>query len=396
MRILLIGNVNNMPLQIAMGLRRHGVDATLVVTQSSALHHPRSTRLRWRFRRPGWIRDHSSLGEIDFVTRSPALMRMLREIVPGHDFAILNEMAPSIADLIPYPHAFMNTGSDLTFYGDTRLPEWRSAGWAPAFRDGRDGRAEIAAVAKFVTRQRAGIAAARFALTFPRGVHPAGDRIFDVLGFGDDRRHTWRIADMHEIRVTPVPTRGPLLVSSLARIDFRPTDWGTELNMKGTDVLIAGVAIATKAGGDVRLQLPKKGGDVSLAQSMVQEVGISDRVSWISDIPRNQYLRRMREPMVIADSLGASGPATVTHDALASGRAVLGNLQPEIWSDVFGQPYPGLHAVTPTQVAHALGEADANRDALVRLGEEGRAFAVNHLSLEANVSRLVGLIAAEI
>ncbi len=396
MRILLIGNVNNAPLQVALGLRRHGIDTTLVITQRSALHHPRSTQLSWRVRRPRWIRDHSHLGEMDFMTRSPALMRMLEEVVPDHDFAILNEMAPSIADLVPYPQAFMNTGSDLTFYADPRLSEWRSAGWAPAFRGGPAGQAEIAVITEFVTRQRAGIAAARFALTSPRGAHPAADRAFDALGVGDERRHMWRIADLRVIHATPVPSSGPLLVSSLARIDFRPTSSGSELDLKGTDILIAGVALAARAGTDVRLQLPRKGGDVHLAQSMVQKAGISDRVSWLDDIPRRRYLRRMREPTIIADSLGASGPATVTHDALASGRPVLGNLQPGIWSGVFGRPYPGLHAADPTQIARALEAADADRAALVHLGEEGRAFAENHLSLDANAGRLADRIAAEI
>lgn len=396
MRVLLHGNVNNLPLQIGMALRTNGVDAHLIFTDAAPLHHPRSLRRRWRWLRPKWIHDHSYLTEADFIRRSPALTQSLSQLPDQFDFALLNGMSPSLAAELGLPQGFVNTGSDLTFYGDLRLPEWRSAGWADAYKGGPVGQAELASTRAFVERQRSGIAHSRFSLTSPRGAHPAADTLFDALGFEDSRRVMWRVADTRGISATRLPSRKPLVITSFARVDFQHRSGGTELDLKGTDVLLGGVAAAVRQGVDVRLELPLKGCDVEAAKNMTRELGLLDRVKWFPETPRHSYLERIAASTLVVDSLGPSGPGTVTHDALASGRPVLGNLEPAVWTTVFGEGYPGLHARTADEVANALVNASHDASVLQELAIEGREFANRHLSLDSNSIRLRSLIEAEV
>lgn len=398
MRVLLHGNVNNLPLQVAMALRSLGVDAQLVFTDATPLHHPASVRRRWRWRwmRPKWVHDHSYLTENDFISWTTPLARSFTTLPSGIDFALLNAMSPSLDGILDIPQAFINTGSDLTFYGDRRFPEWRSADWDQRFRDGPEGQIEIAAMRDFVERQRSGIARARFSLTSPRGAHAAADILFDELSFEDSRRVMWRIADTDGIAASPLRYRRPFVITSLARVDFQRRSGGTELDLKGTDVLLAGVANAIRQGADVKLELPLKGGDVEVAKNMVLDLGLKDRVSWLPEVPRHAYLECIAASTLVVDSLGPSGPGTVTHDALASGRPVLANLEPSIWSTVFGEAYPGFHATTADEVAAAVMTAVQTPSLLREVAIESRFFAEAHLSLHANALRLKRLIEAEV
>ena len=119
-------------------------------------------------------------------------------------------------------------------------------------------------------------------------------------------------------------------------------------------------------------------------------------MSWFPDLPRRAYLDRLASASLVVDSLGPSGPGTVTLDALAAGRPVLGNLAPSVWAPVFGEAYPGFHATDAAGVAAHITKAAHHPNLLREIAIASETFADKHLSIESNSLRLRGLIEAEL
>lgn len=114
MNIAIVGNVGNASFLLAEGLREIGHDVRLVLTRKEKLHHPVLSGMIDSV--PDWIYDASDLGSTAFENQDAAIGPALSFATHKADLAILNDVGPSLHNIIAVPTVCFLTGSDLTYY----------------------------------------------------------------------------------------------------------------------------------------------------------------------------------------------------------------------------------------------------------------------------------------
>lgn len=161
--------------------------------------------------------------------------------------------------------------------------------------------------------------------------------------------------------------RDKLLVFCASRVD---------LDLKGHDRLIEGVALATASGVAVHLVLLGWGRHVERVRAQARALGIAEHVTLIPKVfGKVRLVRAMRSADVVADQflLGAYG--TLAREALACGRPLLASYDPALpQPHAADDPAPIVSARSAAEIAEALGVL-SSRDRRAQLEREGAAWA---------------------
>jgi hypothetical protein len=206
-------------------------------------------------------------------------------------------------------------------------------------------------------------------------VLPAADRIPIALGrrvclphaFDDARLKNFRRDNPH---LKPVGTVVQL---------FSPSrhHWATEdrsLN-KGNDVLLRGVAEAVRDGTRVRIKLVEWGQHVAESKHLIDDLKISDLVSWVPIMNRSQLWSAYLNSHAVADQFALAALGGVGYESLTLGARLISNLDATALADFFGESPPVLMAATPAEVADRIRELAADLEDRAGRGPAGAAWA---------------------
>ena len=385
--IFILGNTNNYPYLLAEGFRALGHNVRLVINKKELLHRPESVNPEWTKGYPEWISDYSHLTELDFAYESYGLEEMMSNLAGRADFAVLNDIGPSLASYLTCPYASVLTGSDLTYYADFHSVELRTAAWDQGFRRTPYARRLTRKILDMVARQRDGILMSRVVSYGARGLSPDGDLLLDVIGVTDAQRTMIHLSDTLGISQQPMPGNHELKIFCGSRVVWKQNAAQSyvAMDMKGTDVLIDGFALYCNQGGMGTLYLPQKGSDLDDAVARIADLGIESRVTWYENMTLQQFEQELISADLVCDQFGSSFPGMVTTHAYALGRPVMANFRREV------MPFdlPGLNAETPGEVCDALIFAERNRSKLTDLGTKSRRFAERYLSPTAMALHLL-------
>ncbi len=380
--VTFFGNTNNYPLLLAEGFRSLGHDVRLIINRKDLLHRPEARYPRWMERYPDWIFDCSSITDEDIAYRTPAIDHAIHHLTHNADLAVLNDVGPALAVNVRCPHVALLTGSDLAYYASYDSLQMRTGMWNPEFKRSPQGRRYLIKFSDLVARQRDGILAARLVCYGHRGLVPSGDKLLDEIGVQDQHRLMLHISNTIDLQSRPAPQNKRLTILSGSRIVYRP-DQHPELSamdFKGADVLIRGFAQYVRAGGRGILRLPRKGQDLDAAIALISELGITERIDWLDEMPLSRFYEEIAAADLVCDQFGASFPGMVTTDAYALGRPVMANLRNEIFGQRFPEPLPGFDVKTPAEIADKLWLFDKQPELLVEVGQASRAYAEKYLS----------------
>ena len=389
MRIGIFGNTNNYPLLLAIGLRKLGHDAVLVVNRRERLHRPESKYPNLESGYPYWILDCSSLPEEDFLTASPRIGPVLDFLAAGSEALILNDLGPSLAGFCGLPAIALMTGSDLTYYAEPALGVMRQQTWEASFVASPSGRLWTRHFDEFVERQRCGIRNARAVSAPPPGLLPEVDALLNAIGVETFRRDFLYFADTTNAPVPPRREAGRMRVVNAARLNWKkplPAGFASQ-DHKGTDVLLRGFAKFAAEGGDAELVLFRKGLHVAETEQLAESLGLSRYITWRAETTLREFYDAIAMADVVCDQLGDSFPGMVSVDAMALGVPVLANFRPDILGALFPEPIAGCHASTADDVAAQLHRLGSSPRARIDAGRAARRFARMHLSPEANARR---------
>jgi glycosyltransferase involved in cell wall biosynthesis len=126
----------------------------------------------------------------------------------------------------------------------------------------------------------------------------------------------------------------------------------------------------------------KKGRNVEETMRLVEEEGISDRVTWLGEMTQKGVLEEYAKADIVFDQLGNAVLGMGGVDAMATGRPVIANTRPEIMNRVFGAPLPICQASNPEEVCAQLMRLVPDPDERERVGRASREFAEEHFSPE--------------
>jgi glycosyltransferase involved in cell wall biosynthesis len=392
-RIGIFGNTNNYPLMLALGLRRLGHEAVLVVNRKERLHRPEA-KYPELTTYPSWIRDCSDIPEEDFLTATPRIAPVLDFLASGSGGLVLNDLGPSLLEFCPLPAVALLTGSDLTYYGDPAMCQMRQIGWSADYAATPSGRFWTQRFDEFVARQRAGIRAACAVSAPLPGLVPAMDALLLDIGVEDSRRDFFYLAETGNAPAPPNRTARRLRVVNGARLNWKrplPVGFSTQ-DHKGTDILLQGFADFVAQGRDAELVLFRKGLHVAETERLAASLGIASHIVWRDEVTLSEFHAELRGADVVCDQLGDSFPGMVAVDAMALGVPVIANFRPEILNRHFPEPIAACQAQTPFEVAAQLTMLASSPQARIKAGRAARHFARTHLSPVANARRCLALL----
>lgn len=389
MKVGIFGNTNNYPFLLAEGLRNLGCDVRLVVNRPEALHRPESRHPEFSGNYPSWIADMSAIASSYVPMDSPLIADVMRFLGDDLDAVFLNDVGPSLNNgRFTCPVVALLTGSDLLYHACFESLSERTSGWPAAWRENQRGRVAMERISAAIRAQRHGIRHAAAISFMPPGVIPEGDAILESLGVapGDGRRFMSYLSNTNGITFAAPPLRRRLRIFNGARIIWhRPLPPGfSDLDDKGTGVLIEGFAEYRRRGGEGELRLVNKGYDVERARELIRRLGVDDDVEWMDELSLAAFYDEVDKADVVCDQFGTSMPGLVALDAMAMGRVVLSNFRLEHMGPYFPPPHPFLHATTQAEVCDALLSLYHQPVLRVQMGEQASAYVRTHRSPEAN------------
>jgi glycosyltransferase involved in cell wall biosynthesis len=387
-RIGLFGNTNNNPLLLALGLRKLGHDAVLVVNRKELIHRPESKYPEFERRYPDWILDCSDLTEDDFVWVSPRLEPVLTFLTYDSSGLVLNDLGPSLHEFCGLPSIALLTGSDLTYYANPKTTAVRYAGCAADYRRTAGARLGMRAWEAFIERQRSGIRCATVVSTAIPGLVPEMDDLLRDIGVPDSRRDSYYMAFADGHLPQRVRTSGRLHVVNGARLNWKPLPDGfCGLDHKGTDILLKGFADFLANRGDAELVLFRKGQHIAETEALVASLGIASHVIWRDQVALHDFHAAILQADVVCDQLGDTFPGMVSLDAMAHGVPVIANFRPEINHELFPKPVAACQARTPVEVTTHLMALASSVEARARAGRAAQEFARRYFSPVASAER---------
>jgi glycosyltransferase involved in cell wall biosynthesis len=380
-RIGLFGNTNNNPLLLALGLRRLGHEAVLVVNRKERIHRPESKFPEFEQRYPEWMLDCSDLSEDDFVWVSPRLESVLTFLTWESSGLVLNDLGPSLLEFCSLPSIALLTGSDLTYYANPKTTSVRYGGCAADYRETAGARLGMRAWDAFIERQRSGIRNATVVSTAIPGLVPEMDHLLRDIGVPDSRRDSYYMAFGQASTTRPTQAARPLRVVNGARLNWKPLPDGfCGLDHKATDVLLEGFAAFISSGGDADLVLFRKGLHIAETEALASSLGIASRIIWRDQVTLDEFHAEILQADIVCDQLGETFPGMVSLDAMSFGLPVIANFRPEINHSLFPKPVAACQARTSAEVTAHLTALAASPDARARAGRAAQDFARRHFS----------------
>lgn len=383
------GNANNYPFMLARALQRLGHEVLFIVTSREALNRPEFRYEDISLPYPPWIHDLSSSIRWHFLVPGPGRHRIW-SLLNRCDFAVLNEEGPALAGGLKVPYLVLLTGSNLEIFADpskadTLKPQLFSR---PRWLQGVCRRLFPTAIIRrcLTTPQREGIRHAQLVAYFARGLIPAGDRLLNEIGVPDDRRLFLLMADLEINPFLPPPQNLRVRIFCLARLTWKPEPDSdlTTLDYKGSDRMIRGLAIfwhKHRVRLDVRLA--RKGRHLAATEHLIAEVGLIDQVTWLDELTQSQVREEYQKADIIFDQLADSVVGMGGLEAMATGRPLIANAQPEIIDAVVGESSPVCQACTAEEVCTQLERLAFSPEERARVGLASRYYIERHFSAAA-------------
>lgn len=378
-KIGIFGNTNNYPKLLAQGLKNLGCDVRLVVNRPENLHRPESNQPELAGNYPPWIGDFAALAGSHVVTASPLIPEVMRFLGNDLDAVFLNDAGPALNDgRFDCPVLALLTGSDLLYHASQASLAERVSGWPAEWPHMPRGQHTLKQLEQVIEAQREGIRRAQAVSFMLPGTIPQGDEALASLGVGTDdpRRFFVYLANTIDLTHRPAPLRRRMRIFNGARIIWnRPLPPGfSDLDDKGTDVLVKGFAAYCQRGGEGGLRLVSKGYDVERTRVLIDSLGIADEVEWLDELPLAAFYDEVEKADVVCDQFGTSMPGLVALDAMAMGRVVLSNFRLEHMGPYFPAPRPFLQAATPEEVCEALWSLHLQPGMRVEMGAQASAY----------------------
>lgn len=157
--------------------------------------------------------------------------------------------------------------------------------------------------------------------------------------------------------------------------------------LKGNDVLIRGAAEVASLGYRFRLVMVEWGQELELSRSLIDEVGLTDRVVWLRPMHRRAMWSVLAGAEAVIDQFGAPAFGGIGLEAMAFGKPLISRIEGAQLTAFFQTNPPMLEASTPAQVARRMVEVLTNPTMRSEIGLAGQQW----MQSEHNEDRQIGL-----
>jgi glycosyltransferase involved in cell wall biosynthesis len=395
-KIAFIGNVNCMTFQYALILKKEGHDITVFIdsARDQELHRPEYRYLEINYPYPNWIQEiEPPARDLSFLLPIGKLGELLKSLNTGdYDAVVLNGVWHKIGSGISNPKT-----SVICFFSGSDLD--LSASYKQAIS--RLSLFSLIDIFRFPMRlmetwlHRKGIRAACLINYYPQGISPQGDYIIRSIMRGHQyQRISIRGLAVDEIKYSPASDRvgSDVIVFNPTRFLWSeplPSGFTIEEN-KRNDIMLRGIArYIANSKTAVKIILIEKGAQLAETKDLIKELGISRFVNWCPEMSPVEIREWYKKADIVFDQLGRHWVGAGGLDAMLTGRPVIANGRPDIFSQILGEPIPLCQATNEYEVESWLSDLINSPQLRKRIGDTCREFVIKHFDASKTANAIV-------
>lgn len=395
MKIGFLGNANNYPFMLARAMRTLGHDVKFIVTCKSQLDRPEYRYEDIKYPYPEWIYDLSQIRLKDAVFFRFFYRKKIEKVLRDCDVLIANQFGPMLLSELCLPTICLLTGDDLEYADFDKCDELVEKYTFPAIVNKL---VKWYLATSLIKPQRAAIHSSIGVVYFPRGILPGSDRLLEEIGVLDQKRIFNLMTETEMLSYCPQPFNTPMRIFCGARLNWSSLkpEGGNDLNYKGAEIMIKGLAhFVASTGTNLNIRLVKKGLHVNETMELVENIGLSNQVTWLNEMNQKQVIDEYRQADIVFDQLGNGSIGMVSLDAMATGRPVIANGRPEIFEQILKTSSPICQARTPLEVSEQVKYLHKNPHERERIGIESRKYAEEYFSNVALAKRCIEILTVQ-
>lgn len=394
MKISFLGNINNYPLMLALAMKDLGHEVVLVIDRPEPLHRPENYTDSQTLKDIKIIDCTGAFQKFYHYLKFPLKVQELIVQIKDSDIIIASGLWPILARSLKIPFIVLLTGSDLEIYAN---PPFMVKDYWGQTQDNifikrivKVFIAWLVSIKMFKSLKKA-VAYNYFA----KGLIPNGDKILNKLPRHNPYRLCFMMTDTKRLQPVPVNRDTKKIKVLLAArhnwvLPIRPTN--TELDYKGTDIFLKGVALFLKNHPDqLEVVLIRKGYDVEMSMQLIKELDIETCITWKDEMTQKELFQEYLGADIIADQFSKSVVAMAGLDAMAMGKPLLANARPEIFRDIIGVDSPICHATNPEEVCAQLIKL-LSADVRESVSSNSRKYVEKYFSSSAAAEKCLAVI----
>jgi len=389
MRVLFLGNDDNLNFRMAKWSREFGVEADLWVIQPPDPYRGDIKLLIPEGPLPGWVRD-VPIGDFFAKARSPGAFGKF--IDDNYDFIHVCGPASLIASRsLQRPVGFLCDGGEV---GDLPFPFKK--GYALS-----QGNRRITTRVKYAVYTRAALKRVRFIIDS----YDAHTHLYKNLGLTNKVVYRGVACDIQADRAL---VNKPLLAELTAK--YRSADrtfmWFSRLNFsdpksviyKGADRFLEALKtiLPELRDGRVRLVVGKHGNELSEFLKLVEASGVSPYIDWVGHLSASELLTYLSLPNAVLFAEFGDHLRELTgigRDAAVAGTVTVSSARPEYLERQYGNKSPLIHAITATDLAQRMREViDMPDDKFQALRADMRRYGETSVDYHALMPRYYELV----
>ncbi|MDI1355067.1 MAG: glycosyltransferase [bacterium] len=427
LKIGFAGNTNNYPYTLAIAFSKLGHDVKFLIDSTEKLHRPEN---RFILASKVFINtiDLSPLSFNYWEETDRDKIRKCRSFFADRDVIILNSDFVSMSTEFNRPHIVLLTGSDLDFLASEKYVEefknqikkkfqtkysnlWvyfaekisycipastkyylfysnsmlvKYVGLTILFKK----------VRKQMCLQAEAIKRSPFLISFPRGLNKSGELVLKKLKATEKQRVFNLMTDVISVKNVPlVKHNNSVRIFNVARFNWHqataPSTF-TEMDFKGNDVMINGIALFVKQFPNAQIEVVfvRKGENLKETYDLIRNLGLEAIITWKDELSQAQVLEEYEKADIVFDQFTTSLVGMGGLDALAVGRPLIANWRPEFFEQYEGK-WPVCQATNVEEVFDWLKELVFNENRRIEIGKKGREFVEKKLSSEAFANRIL-------
>ena len=392
-RILFAGNSNNLPFAIALETQRLGHAVEVIVTNHHHLNDPSN-----------FDNQHHDVKVtlLPFASEEESLIldakrnRILNYVLSNQnrfDFIFLSDVTVGFGTRLTTRYGILVTGNEIVYYGASNFAAIRSSGWPLSTTFSPRSMLVKRRYKTFMKAVRQSFIRTSLIRTLPLVYWLEADDFFRSIQlpreifFDDIFFFRLRGANMGQ----PISHTPYFLSGTRICIDRSSKDDLSNLDVKGTDILLDGFAIYVRSGGTGFLGLFEKGPDVARAKILIDQLGITSRVVWNPEVPLPDFSDQVAHADVILDQLTShSVPGLVTGISYHHAKPVIANFRREIQGRYLD--LPGISITSAKELAEAFMFCELNPQHMAVLGQDGQRVLLDRFSITNYVERLLSKV----
>jgi SAM-dependent methyltransferase len=189
------------------------------------------------------------------------------------------------------------------------------------------------------------------------------------------------ITDTEELEYSSPPNNNPprILFGSRLTWDKSKEPKFTELDYKGSDILIRAAGKLKNNGYNFELHLFRKGAHIEETEALAKSVGLESTIFWHDEVNQSEILEYYKQADIIVDNLESLGVGMVTVDSMAIGRPVIAKVENMKHFGIL-EHFPVCSAQTEEDVCNWLERLLIDSNLRESIGKNSRSFAEEYFS----------------